>query len=194
VKVSKKAMKKAKAREKKAGNDELDRALAELSVKFVSFFSDQAYLIPTVTRYPELGNISSATHGASTSKFSAHSLATLLSVSLPHLDSEAEMRKFFGSKVVQANKTTSSGPPGSSSRRPARTLRSHLTRPQASWWAAKQREGLSIRSLTEEELEAKLKRHVWDRVDEEKWWTVEYSKQYKSVTKAFMQTVMSGGE
>jgi hypothetical protein len=29
---------------------------------------------------------------------------------------------------------------------------------------------------------------------EERWWTVEYSKRYKSVTKAFMQAVMAGGE
>ena len=147
-----------------------------------------------MTRYPELQNISSATLRASASNSSAHSLATLLAVSLPHLDSEAEMRKFFGSKVVQANKSTSSGPSGSSLRRQAGTIRSHLTRPQSSWWAAKQREGLSIRGLTEEELQDKLKRQMWDGVDEEKWWTVEYSKKYKSMTMSFMRTVMSGGE
>jgi hypothetical protein len=39
LKANKKAIKKAKAREKKAGKDELDQALAELSVKCVSFYS-----------------------------------------------------------------------------------------------------------------------------------------------------------
>jgi len=48
--------------------------------------------------------------------------------------------------------------------------------------------------LTEEELQDKLKRQMWDGVDEEKWWTVEYSKKYKSMTMSFMRTVMSGGE
>lgn len=28
---------------------------------------------------------------------------------------------------------------------------------------------------------------------QEKWWTVEYSKKYTSITKAFMGTVLSGG-
>uniref|UniRef100_P9WEI3 Probable transcription factor claV n=1 Tax=Ampulloclitocybe clavipes TaxID=56467 RepID=CLAV_AMPCV len=137
-KNEKKATKKAKAREKKAGKDELDKALAELSVN------------------------------------------------------EAEMRKFFGAKVVQANKSTSAGASGSSSRRKPGVLRSNLTHPQPSWWAAKQREGLSIRVLTESETEAKMERQKWDTNEEEKWWTVEYSKKYKSMTMAFMQTVMSG--
>ncbi|KAF8065983.1 hypothetical protein FPV67DRAFT_1418097, partial [Lyophyllum atratum] len=90
------------------------------------------------------------------------------------------MRKFFGCKVVQANKSAST----SSAAR--RQLRSNLTRPQPSWWSASQREGLSIRTLSEEE---KL-----DKVGGEgdKWWTVEYSQRYKSMTKLFIQAVMSG--
>jgi len=64
----------------------------------------------------------------------------------------------------------------------------------------KQREGLSIRALTEDELAKKLGRqmqgNLWDlsRRQGDKWWTVEYSKKYKSVTKSFIQTVMSGGK
>jgi hypothetical protein len=48
--------------------------------------------------------------------------------------------------------------------------------------------------LTTDEVDAKLKRHGWEAISQEKWWTVEYSKRYKSLTKVFMGTVFSGGE
>ncbi|KAJ3542667.1 hypothetical protein NMY22_g3426 [Coprinellus aureogranulatus] len=166
VPFSKKALKRAKAKEKKAADEELDQALAELSLKYQG---SQNMNQKTVT---------------------GQTFADLLSVSVQHLDSDAEMRKFFGSKVVQANKDSSSsaGP----SRRKTPAVRSHLTQPKPTWWAAKGREGLSIRALTEDELNAKLKRHGWQPMPQEKWWTVEYSKRYKSLTKVFMGTVYSG--
>lgn len=98
------------------------------------------------------------------------------------------MRKFFGSKVVQANKSGPSSAPGSSSRRQATVQRSNLTRPQPTWWPASQREGLSIRPLTNEELKLR-----GEGSSDEKWWTVDYSKRYKSATKAFIRSVMAGG-
>ena len=53
--------------------------------------------------------------------------------------------------------------------------------------------GPSLQPLAEDEVNAKLKRHTWNAM-QEKWWTVEYSKKYKSMTKAFMpETVLSGG-
>ncbi|KAF9478458.1 DUF654-domain-containing protein [Pholiota conissans] len=158
----KKALKKARAKEKKAANDELDQALAELSIQ-----------------YPASQKISQAETGT-------QSLADLLSVSLQHLDGEAEMRRFFGSRVVTANRAEQS-----SSRKKVPAVKSHLTRPQPTWWAAKGREGLSLRPLTDEETARKLKVHEWSPI-QEKWWTVEYSKKYKSMTKAFMDTVLSG--
>ncbi|KAF8173869.1 transcriptional repressor TCF25-domain-containing protein [Mycena galopus ATCC 62051] len=167
VKNEKKAAKKAKARERKADKDEFDQALAELSIK-----------------YPELQDVvSSSNETASTSA----SLASLLSVSLANLDSEAEMRKFFGARVVQANKTGTSG-----SARRQTAQRSNLTRPPAVWFQTAPREGLSLRALSNEELGTKLAHHAWDRARDEKWWTVEYSKKYKSVTLAFMTIVYSG--
>lgn len=103
------------------------------------------------------------------------------------------MRKFFGSKVISANKPSTSGP--SSRSRQVGAQKSHLTRPQPSWWAAKQREGLSIQTYGIEDSEEKNIRSGWkDNGIEEKWWTVEYSKKYKSVTMSFMQAVMSGGK
>ncbi|KAF6754099.1 transcriptional repressor TCF25-domain-containing protein [Ephemerocybe angulata] len=164
--ASKKALKKAKAKEKKAANDELDQALAELSLKYGK---SQSMAQVTVT---------------------GQTFADLLSVSVQHLDSEAEMRKFFGSKVVTANKD--SGSQGGPSRRKAPAVRSQLTRPQPTWWSAKGREGLSIRALSDEEVDAKLKSHGWEPMPQERWWTVEYSKRYKSLTKVFMGTVLSG--
>ncbi|EGO27075.1 hypothetical protein SERLADRAFT_446308 [Serpula lacrymans var. lacrymans S7.9] len=164
--------KKAKAKAKKNDDkDDLDQALAELSVK-----------------YPELKKIASSP--SSSSDFSHHqSLASLLAVSLSHLDSEAELRKFFGSKVVIAAKSGSSGTTGTS-RRQAGTQRSQLTRPQSSWWPAKLREGLTLRPLTEDELEKQDR--FGSHASGDKYWTVEYSKKYKSVTMAFMQAVMAG--
>ncbi|KAJ6615494.1 transcriptional repressor TCF25-domain-containing protein [Mycena sp. CBHHK59/15] len=167
VKNEKKAVKKAKARERKADKDEFDQALAELSIK-----------------YPELQNVASSSREGVSS--STASLASLLSVSLANLDSEAEMRKFFGARVIQANK---SGGSGSTRRQTAQ--RSNLTRPPALWFQTAPREGLSLRALSDAEIDAKLSRHSWDRTDE-KWWSVEYSKKYKSVTKSFMTIVLSG--
>ncbi|KAJ7740604.1 transcriptional repressor TCF25-domain-containing protein [Mycena metata] len=169
VKNEKKAAKKAKARERKAGKDDFDQALAELSIK-----------------YPELQNVANNS-GEAASSSSASTLASLLSVSLANLDSEAEMRKFFGARVIQANKT---GAAGSSRRQTAQ--RSNLTRPPATWFQTLPREGLSLRPLSDEELVAKQALHAWDRTRDEKWWTVEYSKKYKSVTLAFMTIVYSG--
>ncbi|PIL36484.1 hypothetical protein GSI_00173 [Ganoderma sinense ZZ0214-1] len=75
---------------------------------------------------------------------------------LQHLDSEMELRKFFGSKVISAAKGSSS----SASTRQSVPTRSNLTRPQASWWPAQFREGLSVRQLTDEEVSEGLRRHL----------------------------------
>ena len=133
------------------------------------------------SRYPASQKISQAEVGT-------QSIADLLSVSLQNLDGEAELRRFFGSRVVTANRSEQS-----SNRKKGPQVKSNLTRPQPTWWAATGREGLSLRSLTDEEVGTKFKAHGWNPM-QEKWWTVEYSKKYKSMTKAFMDTVLSGGE
>lgn len=115
----------------------------------------------------------------------------LLSVSLSHLNPDAEMRRFFGGKVVTASRNE----PGSSSRarRQPTVQRSNLTRPRSDWWPAKLREGLTLRPLTDSEAAARASLAPWDHSGE-KYWTVEYSKRYKGATQEFMQTVLSGGE
>ena len=114
----------------------------------------------------------------------------LLSVSLSHLNPDAEMRKFFGAKVVSAsqNETGSS----SRARRQPTTQRSNLTRPRSNWWPAKLREGLTLRPSTANEVAAKTTLAPWNN-NEERYWTAEYSKRYKGTTLAFMEIVLSGG-
>lgn len=171
-KKDKKALKKQRAKEKKDDPLDLDKALAELSLKY----SD----LPTA---------------GSTSKpldTSSRDFAALLSVNVQNLDSEVEMRKFFGSKVVAASKANASSS-ASPTRRQNVVQRSNLTRPKSTWWPAQLREGLSIRQLTSEENTEKSFRQSWSNFINESWWTVEYSKKYRGITLAFMQTVMSGG-
>lgn len=128
--------------------DEIDQAIAELSLK-----------------YPDLKQ--------QVAKPSQPTISSLLAVSLAHLDSQAELRKFFGSKVVQSQKA--------SKRQPV-VHRSNLTRPRPEWAYATHREGLSIRLLDD---------HPVYQPDEQ-WWTIEYSKKYKSITKSFITIVQSG--
>ncbi|KAG6844434.1 hypothetical protein H0H87_006975 [Tephrocybe sp. NHM501043] len=176
LKNEKKAAKRAKAKEKKAGDDELEQALAELSLK-----------------YPNQAPSTSTSAITTPRPLPANTLSTLLAVSLAHLDPAAEMRKFFGSKVVRSSASTS-GPSSNSRKRAGVTQKSHLTRPQPGWWSASQREGLAIRSLGENEVKDKAVRHGWgtESIDGERWWTIDYSQRYKSMTKLFIQAVMSG--
>ncbi|KAG1838707.1 transcriptional repressor TCF25-domain-containing protein [Suillus subluteus] len=170
-----KSVKKGKGKEKKKdGLDDLDTALAELSQK-----------------YPELQSV--AASSSSTTRNA--SLASLLSVSVSNLDAEAEMRKFFGARAVIAAKSSETSSSGGSKKRrgvaPTQTQRSQLTRPHPSWGMIKQREGLSSRPLTGEEVQQKITDQN-SPAAADKWWTVEYSKRYKGVTKTFMQAVSSG--
>ncbi|RPD52190.1 DUF654-domain-containing protein [Lentinus tigrinus ALCF2SS1-6] len=170
-KKERKTLKKQRAKEKqKEELDDVDKALAELSLK-----------------YPDLKQQLASSSTPASSPATARSLAGLLAVSLQHLDAEAELRKFFGSKVIAAAKGSSSN-----SSRQSAVQRSNLTRPQSTWWPAQLREGLSVRLLTDEEVEEGLRRHLRQPLHGEKIWTVEYSKKYRAVTFDFMRTVMSG--
>ncbi|KAF9817219.1 hypothetical protein IEO21_03583 [Rhodonia placenta] len=171
-KQERKALKKQKQKAKD-NRDDVDKALAELSIK-----------------YPDLRQVVAATSASPAERSASSALAELLAVSLQHLDAEAEMRKFFGSKAISAAKASGSGS-SSSSRRTA-MQRSNLTRPQSTWSPAQMRDGLSARMYADEEVQEICTRHGWQPLLEERVWTVEYSKKYRGVTLAFMQTVMSG--
>lgn len=115
----------------------------------------------------------------------------LLSVSLSHLNPDAEMRRFFGAKAI-ATSRNEAGSSSSRSRRQPVTQRSNLTHPQPNWWPAKLREGLTLRPLTDDEAAEKASLAPWSN-SEEKYWTAEYSKKYRGATFSFMGTVLSGG-
>lgn len=157
--------------------DDLDRALAELSLKY-----------PTL-RQPAVSGSSTPSQSQTYSAF-----YDLLSVTLSNLDAEAEFRKFFGAKVISSTKASSSSNSPSSKQRGGALTRSNLTRPQPGWWPAHLRDGLSLRALTHEEVEDRNKRHGWQLdLPGEKVWTVEYSKKYRGVTRSFVAMVLSGG-
>ncbi|EIW81729.1 DUF654-domain-containing protein [Coniophora puteana RWD-64-598 SS2] len=175
------AGKKSKAKQKSKGKDkpaedDIDKALAELSAK-----------TPSSTAQP----LTRTSHSTLSSLLAPH-----LAISPQHLDPTAELRKFFGSKVLSAVSASSSD--ASTSRAGARgkrggggretALRSVLTRPPAIWARYKPREGLSVRPLDGEEVGKKT-----GGVNAgERWYTVEYSKGYKTKTKAFVDSVMMG--
>jgi hypothetical protein len=103
------------------------------------------------------------------------------------------MRRFFGSKVASSKRPS---PNPLLSNRPLRRCvgprkKSNLTKADANWWHAYG--GLSARALTKEELAEKFKRHEFAPLEGDKWWTVEYSRKYKSATWSFFQTVLLGG-
>lgn len=167
---SKSATTKKNKNKKKDDIGDVDKALAELSVK-----------------YPDLKHISSSSTDERT-----NALAGLLSVSLAHLDAESELRKFFGSRAVTAAESSESGPSQSHRRRrgmPSSASRSQLTRPHQSWSLVKPREGLSLRPLTEAETSGKARRGP---ACSGKWWTVEYTRRYKGATRDFIHAVKGG--
>ncbi|KAI6000815.1 transcriptional repressor TCF25-domain-containing protein [Pisolithus albus] len=167
---SKSATAKKSKGKKKDDIGDVDKALAELSIK-----------------YPDLKHITSSSTDEQT-----HALAGLLSVSLAHLDAESELRKFFGSRAVTAAESSESGPSQSHRRRrgmPSGALRSQLTRPNQSWSLMKPREGLSLRPLTEAETSAKARRGP---ACSGKWWTIEYTRRYKGATRDFIRAVKGG--
>jgi hypothetical protein len=142
------------------------------------FACSESFCLLLANRYPELQQVAAASPSKLTELArSSETLSSLLAVSPQHLDADAELRKFFGSKVVAASKT--SGSDSRARRQPAVAQRSQLTKPKPGWWPAQAREGLSLRSLTPEEVAEKQERHGWNVVNE-RWWTVEYSKKYKA--------------
>lgn len=106
----------------------------------------------------------------------------LLSVSTKHLDSDAELRRFFGSKVVNSGKT-------SSKQHRNVAFRSQITHPPSTWIMQRTSQGLAMRQLEPSEARTKIGTQTGD-----KWWTVDHSSSYKEVQLQFLQTVQIGGQ
>ncbi|KAG9095267.1 hypothetical protein FS749_010776 [Ceratobasidium sp. UAMH 11750] len=154
------ATKTVKAQKNKSGKDEIDLALEELSAKF-----------------PDLQTSGKAAH-ASTSGIASptgQALFSMLGASLKDFDSEAEMRRFFGSKVVNSAK------PG---QRSQKVSRSHLTKPTQQWALAGTPHGISMVPL--DDYERRRKGYVRNG---EKWWNIEHSIDYKRTQLKFLHCV-----
>ncbi|KAG8901436.1 hypothetical protein FRB99_005310, partial [Tulasnella sp. 403] len=148
------------ARKGKADEDDIDEILKQMSAK-----------------YPDLKAASSRSGKAPSRR---RELWELFSVMPTYLDGDEELRRFFGSKVVNSNRPTSS-------RRVNTPLRSQLTRPPPDWHGIKPAQGLSMRQLTDQE--RKRKPYA---MNDEKWWTVEHSHSYKKVEAEFLAAVAIG--
>ncbi|KAG8715022.1 hypothetical protein FRC11_006077 [Ceratobasidium sp. 423] len=149
-----------KAGKNKSGKDEIDLALEELAEK-LPHLRTSGKTAQHVTK-----GLPSATSRA---------LFSLLSASLKDFDSEAEMRRFFGSKVVNSSK---------SSQRTSKVSRSHLTRPTQQWGLAGTPHGLSMVPMDDYE----RRRKGYTR-DGEQWWNVEHPIDYKRTQLKFLNCV-----
>ena len=128
-------------------------------------------------RYPELRNV--AASSSSTTRNA--SLASLLSVSVSNLDAEAEMR--YNCTIVRDHLWWLQKTERCYSYYPDPVFTAHKTAT-----LMEHGEGLSSIPLTDEEVADRNSPAALD-----KWWSIEYSKRYKGVTKTFMQAVMTGG-
>ncbi|KAG8832450.1 hypothetical protein FRC17_001323 [Serendipita sp. 399] len=150
--------------------DDLDRALAELSLKY----SDITIPDP------------SSDQRAAPSVVSAlHTLSSLLSIQPKYLDADAEMRRFFGSGVIRSAEASSSSTP--TQRIPA--ARSTLCKPQSTWPPGATRDGLAMRPLTNEERKDVPQENNWMTMPGDKWFTIEHSPSYRWDQAQFIQVV-----
>src|SRR6267154_1547325 len=187
-----KSTKKGKGKDKKKDNqDDLDTALAELSQKCIQTSSILGVIILINARYSELP-IMAASSSLTTRTHRLHPFY------LSQYQTLMQKQKYASSlarKPLQLQNRPRPPLVGSKKWRDAapttQIQRSQLTQPQPSWSMLKQHEGLPSRPLTEE---VQQKVADWNSpAAGDKWWTVEYSKRYKGVTKTFMQAVMTGG-
>lgn len=122
-------------------------------------------------RYPDI----KPTTGNVATNSTLQTFRGLLEVEPKYLDPDAEMRRYFGNKVINSAE-------GSKAQARATTVRSVLTRPKKMWPPASMRDGLSLRQLSDNELPPQAK-------GGEKWFTVKHSSGYRYDQGMFMQAV-----
>jgi hypothetical protein len=107
------------------------------------------------------------------------------------------MRRFFGSKVINAaeNSSSSSTPPGYQQPR-GPVSRSTLCKPQKTWPPGGSRDGLTMRPLTTEEIKLTTggnskenQANNWMLMPGDKWFTIEHSPAYRWDQLRFIQAV-----
>lgn len=153
--------------------DEVDRALAELDLKYGS---------STATG----SSAPSATAGPSR-QFMAW--RNLLSVDPKNLDPDAELRRFFGSKVIASDSAK-----GSRSHRvgPSAKLRYTISKPKPTYPPPTSLAGLTMREYSEDEVGDMYKRRQTEATDKgEKWFSFEHHGQWRGVERQFLGAVQS---
>ncbi|OCF31778.1 cytoplasmic protein [Kwoniella heveanensis BCC8398] len=158
-----------------AGLDEVDRALAELKLQYGEDKDAQAGPSRTAE---------SAGEARSTMAF-----RNLLSVDPKNLDADAELRRFFGSKVI-----TSSAQSGPNKHRPGPSakLRYTISKPKPTYPPATSLAGLIMREMIDTEVDELYERRERQRVDKgEKWFTFEHAGAWREIERQFMGAVRS---
>lgn len=193
-KQERKALKKQRAKER-IEKDDIDRALEELAITCatLSLYLRYNYIHHISCSDPSMRaaherNI--ASKGKGPTPPAAREWHALLTLAPSNLDPDSEMRKYFGTKVVAQAKAESSASGSGPTRKPQAPDRTQLTRPRATWWPGRMRDGLNMAQLDLEESEGKS---GWSEDGEERWWSVEYSRRYKGITRTFMSLVKIGG-
>lgn len=168
--------------------DEVDRALAELKLKYGDEPAPQ----------------SGSSQAEASAPRSALAFRNLLSVDPKNLDADAELRRFFGSKVVRhlvqapAHPQIAAATPTGGNRRHAAALakaRYTLAKPKPTYPPPISLAGLNMREMDHEAVEDLYDRRGWEQTDPgEKWYTFEHSPAWREVERQFLGAVRSHGE
>ncbi|XAO22280.1 hypothetical protein I312_101049 [Cryptococcus bacillisporus CA1280] len=168
----KKAKKKEKESDPFAGLDEVDRALAELKLRYGEEISDASK--------PEAVDV--VGEGRSSMKF-----RNLLSVDPKNLDADAELRRFFGSKVIASSAQPGKRRPGIQSK-----FRYTISKPKPQYPPTTSLSGLVMREMLNEEVDELYKRRGRVQLDKgEKWFTFEHVGVWRQIERQFMGAVQS---
>ncbi|BEI81465.1 hypothetical protein CcaverHIS002_0206250 [Cutaneotrichosporon cavernicola] len=153
------------------GMDEVDRALAELKLKYGED--------PTPTGPAQ----------EDSAPRSVMAFRSLLSIEPKNLDADAELRRFFGSKIIAA------ATPTGGNRRHAAALakvRYVLAKPKPTYPPPISLAGLNMRELSAEEVEDLYDRRGWLQADPgEKWYSFEHSPAWREIERQFLGAVQS---
>ncbi|KAL1410047.1 hypothetical protein Q8F55_004049 [Vanrija albida] len=166
------------------GLDEVDRALAELKLK-----------------YGEDAPAPAAPEPVSNEPKSALAFRNLLSVDPKNLDADAELRRFFGSKVVSivssflpADTQIASATPTNRSHRAAASSKARyiIAKPKPTYPPPTSLAGLNMHEMSADDVEDVYDRRGWEQTDPgEKWYTFDHSPAWREVERQFLGAVRS---
>ncbi|KAE8541405.1 hypothetical protein D1P53_002764 [Cryptococcus gattii VGV] len=164
--------KKEKESDPFAGLDEVDRALAELKLRYGEEISDSGK--------PEAVDV--VGEGRSSMRF-----RNLLSVDPKNLDADAELRRFFGSKVIASSAQPGKRRPGIQSK-----FRYTISKPKPQYPPTTSLSGLVMREMLNEEVDELYGRRGRVQLDKgENWFTFEHVGVWRQIERQFMGAVQS---